>query len=149
VNFFRICVWLVELAEGEGNTSPPAENLLEAAKRLGWHRRPSKQDMGGKGMGAIEEDNEMLDVLDAEDADLNTNDLGRPANGDDKVFAEDPHWKNKVLFYEYFHADTGKGLGASHQVSYCHVCIYIHTYIQKRIMNKSICSSTGYIARHG
>ncbi len=33
-------------------------------------------------------------------------------------FAHDPHWKDLVLFYEYFHADTGEGLGANHQTGW-------------------------------
>jgi hypothetical protein len=33
-------------------------------------------------------------------------------------FAHDPHWKDLVLFYEYFHGDTGEGLGASHQTGW-------------------------------
>ncbi len=33
-------------------------------------------------------------------------------------FAHDPHWKNLVLFFEYFHGDTGEGLGASHQTGW-------------------------------
>ncbi len=42
----------------------------------------------------------------------------RPAHGDDTRYAEDPAWKELILFYEYFHADTGKGLGASHQTGW-------------------------------
>ena len=42
----------------------------------------------------------------------------RPINGAETRYAEDPHWKDLVLFYEYFHGDTGKGLGASHQTGW-------------------------------
>ena len=42
----------------------------------------------------------------------------RPAHGDATVYAEDPLWKDLILFYEYFHADTGQGLGASHQTGW-------------------------------
>ena len=42
----------------------------------------------------------------------------RPCHGDDQRFATDPHWKDLVLFYEYFHGDTGRGLGASHQTGW-------------------------------
>ena len=35
-----------------------------------------------------------------------------------ELFAHDPHWKDLVLFYEYFHGDTGEGLGASHQTGW-------------------------------
>lgn len=36
----------------------------------------------------------------------------RPCHGNDHRYADDPHWKNLVLFYEYFNGDTGKGCGA-------------------------------------
>ena len=42
----------------------------------------------------------------------------RPCHGDDARFANDPHWKDLVLFHEYFHGDTGRGLGASHQTGW-------------------------------
>jgi|LakMenEpi03Aug12_release.lakeMendotaPanAssembly.Ray.scaffolds.fasta_scaffold05464_11 hypothetical protein len=41
-----------------------------------------------------------------------------PVYGDQKIFQEDPHWKDLLLFYEYFHGDTGMGLGASHQTGW-------------------------------
>jgi hypothetical protein len=31
---------------------------------------------------------------------------------------DDPHWRNHVLFYEYFHGDNGAGIGASHQTGW-------------------------------
>ena len=42
----------------------------------------------------------------------------RPSHGEDRRYADDPHWKDLILFYEYFHADSGKGLGASHQTGW-------------------------------
>ncbi len=42
----------------------------------------------------------------------------RPAHGDDAHLSGDPHWRQLVLFHEYFHGDTGKGLGASHQTGW-------------------------------
>ena len=42
----------------------------------------------------------------------------RPCHGDDARYAKDPAWKDLVLFYEYFHGETGKGLGASHQTGW-------------------------------
>ncbi len=42
----------------------------------------------------------------------------RPCHGDDLRFARDPHWRELVLFNEYFHAETGRGLGASHQTGW-------------------------------
>jgi glycogen debranching enzyme len=42
----------------------------------------------------------------------------RPCHGDDPRWAADPHWRDLVLFHEYFHAETGRGLGASHQTGW-------------------------------
>jgi hypothetical protein len=42
----------------------------------------------------------------------------RPVYGEARKFQEDPHWRDLLLFYEYFHADNGAGLGASHQTGW-------------------------------
>src|SRR6185436_18365338 len=42
----------------------------------------------------------------------------RPVNGGERKMQEDPHWRDYVPFYEYFHADHGAGLGASHQTGW-------------------------------
>jgi hypothetical protein len=42
----------------------------------------------------------------------------RPAYAKDKKFQHDKYFKDYILFYEYFHGDTGKGLGASHQTGW-------------------------------
>ncbi len=42
----------------------------------------------------------------------------RPCHGADARFADDPNWSDLLLFHEYFHGDTGKGLGASHQTGW-------------------------------
>jgi hypothetical protein len=42
----------------------------------------------------------------------------RPVYGGAKKFQEDPHWKDYITFYEYFHGDNGAGLGASHQTGW-------------------------------
>jgi hypothetical protein len=48
-----------------------------------------------------------------------TNDAGvRPCYARGERFIQDPNWCNLVLFYEYFHGDTGRGLGASHQTGW-------------------------------
>ncbi|MBZ0292265.1 MAG: glucosidase [Anaerolineae bacterium] len=46
------------------------------------------------------------------------NENGRPVYGGQQTFQEDPHWRDYVLFYEYFHGDNGAGLGASHQTGW-------------------------------
>ena len=43
---------------------------------------------------------------------------GRPAMAASERFTSDPHWRDLVLFHEYFHGDTGAGLGASHQTGW-------------------------------
>ncbi len=48
----------------------------------------------------------------------------RNADGKGPVFGgvatlhDDPHWRNNLLFYEYFHGDNGAGIGASHQTGW-------------------------------
>jgi hypothetical protein len=42
----------------------------------------------------------------------------RPVNGGEQKFQEDPHWRDLIQFYEYFHGDNGAGLGASHQTGW-------------------------------
>jgi len=42
----------------------------------------------------------------------------RPCHGSESRYAADPHWKDLVLFYEYFHGDNGRGVGASHQTGW-------------------------------
>jgi hypothetical protein len=42
----------------------------------------------------------------------------RPVYGGSEKFQEDPHWRDYILFYEYFHGDNGAGLGASHQTGW-------------------------------
>jgi hypothetical protein len=42
----------------------------------------------------------------------------RPVYGGTAKFQNDPHWRNHILFYEYFHGDNGAGLGASHQTGW-------------------------------
>jgi hypothetical protein len=42
----------------------------------------------------------------------------RPVFGGARKFADDPLWRDNLLFYEYFHGDNGAGLGASHQTGW-------------------------------
>jgi hypothetical protein len=42
----------------------------------------------------------------------------RPVYGGTETFQNDPHWRDHILFYEYFHGDNGAGLGASHQTGW-------------------------------
>ena len=49
---------------------------------------------------------------------LQDKDGRRPVYGGTKKFQEDPHWRDYISFYEYFHGDNGAGLGASHQTGW-------------------------------
>jgi hypothetical protein len=42
----------------------------------------------------------------------------RAFHGPHRRWADDPHWRNLTLFHEYFHGETGRGLGASHQTGW-------------------------------
>ncbi len=42
----------------------------------------------------------------------------RPVHGGARKFRDDPHWRDLILFYEYFHGDNGAGIGASHQTGW-------------------------------
>ena len=42
----------------------------------------------------------------------------RPVFGNTEKFQTDPNWRDNLLFFEYFHGDTGAGVGASHQTGW-------------------------------
>ena len=42
----------------------------------------------------------------------------RPVHGTNGLYHRDPHWRDLVLFHEYFHGDDGSGVGASHQTGW-------------------------------
>src|SRR5262249_44024783 len=42
----------------------------------------------------------------------------RACHGDDQKYMNDPYWKDLILFYEHFHGESGKGIGASHQTGW-------------------------------
>jgi hypothetical protein len=64
----------------------------------------------------------------------------RPAHGANSSYRDDPHWRDLVLFYEYFHGDTGCGMGASHQTGWTAL---VATLLQQ---DGRECASTGSIA---
>ncbi len=57
----------------------------------------------------------------------------RPIFGNNSLLNEDPYFKDHILFYEYFHAETGKGLGASHQTGWSGlIANLIDEYLKKK-----------------
>jgi hypothetical protein len=55
----------------------------------------------------------------------------RPVNGPNRVFNQDPNWREHVLFYEYFHGDTGQGLGASHQTGWTGIIAFLADFFER------------------
>jgi len=49
---------------------------------------------------------------------LRNRDGKRPVYGGQRLFQDDPHWRNLILFYEYFHGENGAGIGAGHQTGW-------------------------------
>jgi hypothetical protein len=67
----------------------------------------------------------------------------RPVHGDDRLYADDPNFRDLVLFYEYFHGDTGRGVGASHQTGWTALVLKcVESVAQAR-------EAKGSVARHG
>lgn len=65
---------------------------------------------------------------------LKNEDGRRPVFGDQEKLQKDPHFKDYILFHEYFHGDNGKGLGASHQTGWSGlVADLIHSHYRKKI----------------
>jgi hypothetical protein len=56
----------------------------------------------------------------------------RPCHGDDPRFRGDPDWKDLILFHEYFHGDTGRGVGASHQTGWTALVVRGIEYLARR-----------------
>jgi len=70
----------------------------------------------GKRMNLFEVSKEIADRLTRT---FTRNEQGRrPVYGGVEKFQSDPHWRDYILFYEYFHGDNGAGLGASHQTGW-------------------------------
>jgi hypothetical protein len=65
----------------------------------------------------------------------------RPVYGGTRIFQEDPHWRDLILFYEYFHGDNGAGLGASHQTGW--------TGIVARLLHLFATSSAAEMLEYG
>jgi hypothetical protein len=72
----------------------------------------------------------------------------RPCHGAEDRFATDPHWKDLVLFHEYFHGDTGRGVGASHQTGWTALVVRcIEDLVRARSQTTSVPASTGNARR--
>jgi hypothetical protein len=73
----------------------------------------------------------------------------RPCHAGDRRFAEDPHWRELVLFHEYFHGETGHGVGASHQTGWTALAIrFIEDLARSRASTTRLRAHTGHHASH-
>jgi len=94
--------------------------MIEALRKLGTAHGPDFKVRVG---GALGEEKPLWDAA-KEMSDrlisiFTRNEAGRrPCHGRREKFQTDPHWRDLILFYEYFHGDTGEGLGASHQTGW-------------------------------
>ena len=70
----------------------------------------------------------------------------RPVFGNLEKFQTDPHWRNLVLFHEYFHGDTGAGVGASHQTGWTGVVTKLMQQSGEFTAKKDAESSTASVA---
>ncbi len=68
----------------------------------------------------------------------------RPCHGDERRYAEDPHWRDLVLFNEYFHGDNGRGLGASHQTGWTALAVrFLEDMVKARTEESATHDDTG------
>jgi hypothetical protein len=67
----------------------------------------------------------------------------RPVHGDDGRYARDPHWRDLVLFYEYFHGDTGSGVGASHQTGWTGLAAKLLQQLGDHRTRRAVTASAG------
>ncbi|MBX3739694.1 MAG: glucosidase [Akkermansiaceae bacterium] len=68
----------------------------------------------------------------------------RPCFGDAERYTDVPHWQNLLLFHEYFHAETGEGLGASHQTGWTALVVRLVRERREKLVNpQSMCAIQG------
>ncbi len=94
--------------------------LLESLRRYGQFYGDALKVECPTGSGNQMNLSQVADEIESRLIRLFTRDAAgeRPLHNSDARYATDPHWKDLVLFYEYFHADSGAGLGASHQTGW-------------------------------
>ena len=100
---------------------PTSFLMLESLRKLGTAYGPqltvpAPEDKGGPPLTLrdVAQDiaNRMISIFTRDESGR------RPVYGSIRTFQEDPHWRDLILFYEYFDGDTGAGLGASHQTGW-------------------------------
>ncbi len=94
--------------------------LVEALRRYGAYYGDEFRVECPTGSGNMRTLTEAADELSARLVRLFTPDPDgrRACHGDTQRYTDDPHWRDLILFYEYYHGDTGRGCGASHQTGW-------------------------------
>lgn len=94
--------------------------IIEALQKFGFYYGNSLKIEFPTGSGVMKNLWEISLELEHRVVSLFTKDQNgfRAFNGKIELFQKDPHWKDQILFYEYFHGETGAGLGASHQTGW-------------------------------
>ena len=59
-------------------------------------------------------------------------DNSRPVHSDHPIYKNDPHFQDLILFYEYFHGDSGRGVGATHQTGWTGVIAELIDNVSKK-----------------
>lgn len=99
---------------------PTSFLMIESLRKLGKAYGPNftinAPVDGGRQMNLWEAAQEMADRLIK--IFLRDGNGRRPVYGGTEKFQKDPHWRDYILFYEYFNAEDGAGLGASHQTGW-------------------------------
>src|SRR5690606_7488812 len=62
----------------------------------------------------------------------------RPFHGDATRHSKVPHWQNLLLFHEYFHAETGEGLGASHQTGWTALVVRLVRERREKLLSREM-----------
>jgi hypothetical protein len=70
----------------------------------------------------------------------------RPCHGQDRRFATDPHWRDLVLFHEYFCGDSSRGIGASHQTGWTALAV---RFIEENVRRRSGARGAELATRRG
>jgi hypothetical protein len=67
----------------------------------------------------------------------------RPVYGGTEVFQTDPHWRDLLLFHEYFHGDNGAGIGASHQTGWTGTVALLFPIIEALRAGRNVAAGVG------
>jgi hypothetical protein len=70
----------------------------------------------------------------------------RPVYGGTNEFQDDPHWRDLILFYEYFHGDNGAGLGASHQTGWTGCIAALQDFFGRLTAEDVLTAEKGHLA---